>query len=72
MKILMRADKYGTLMYGDEDICPGIHFCPDWNDLPVFAGIPEADACQCGRLPKSEDEKPHSGADEPAEQETSA
>jgi hypothetical protein len=27
---------------------------------------------QCGRLPKSEDEKPHSGADEPAEQETSA
>ncbi len=49
-QILARADKFGAIYAGDEKICPGIHFCPDWDDLPVFIDSPEAEGCTCGRL----------------------
>lgn len=52
-KILARADKFGTIEVGDDRICPGIHFCPDWDDLPVCADRPEADGCTCGRIKRS-------------------
>jgi len=35
---------------GDDRICPGIHFCPDWDGLPVCADSPEAEGCSCGRI----------------------
>ena len=48
--ILDRADKRGHILLGDEDICPGIHFCKDWDGLAVCIDSPEAEGCHCGRL----------------------
>lgn len=60
-RVLERADKFGLIYEGDDAICGGIHFCPDWDGMAVCADSPEADGCHCGRLrPKastlSEDE----------------
>lgn len=56
IKVLTRADKMGMIYEGDSKICPGIHFCDDWDDLPVCDDSPEADACTCGRLTKKDEE----------------
>lgn len=50
--ILALADKSGTIRVGDSAICPQIHFCPDWDGLPICADSPEAEACVCGRIKK--------------------
>lgn len=55
--ILARADKFGHIYEGDYSICPGIHFCPDWDGLPVCIDSPEADGCNCGRLDKLKKER---------------
>ena len=47
---LAKADKYGAIEMGVDKICPGIHFCPDWDGLAVCADSPEANGCSCGRL----------------------
>jgi hypothetical protein len=54
--VLMRADKSGMIYEGDSEICPGIHFCSDWDSLPVCDDSPEADACGCGRLTEKDKE----------------
>lgn len=46
-KILERADRFGAIYEEDADICPGIHFCPDWDGLPVCIASPEAETCTC-------------------------
>ena len=48
--VLKRCDKFGAIELPDNDICPGIHFCPDWDRLAVCIDSPEADGCSCGRL----------------------
>lgn len=48
--VLAFADKHGVIREGDYEICPGIHFCPDWDRLPVCKDSPEADGCACGQL----------------------
>ena len=48
--ILDRADKRGHILLGDDDICPGIHFCPDWDGMAVCLDSSEAEGCDCGRL----------------------
>lgn len=53
-KVLDRADKFGHILLGDEKICPGIHFCADWDGMAVCRGAPEAEACTCGRLSESD------------------
>ena len=47
---LAKADKWGTIEMGVDKICPGIHFCPDWDDMAVCIDSPEAESCTCGRL----------------------
>lgn len=32
----------------DKKILPGIHWCPDWDYLPVFDNSPEKVGCTCG------------------------
>lgn len=49
-RILSAADRSGMIYMGDDRICPGIHFCPDWDGLPVCADSPEAEGCSCGRI----------------------
>ena len=53
-KILTRADKTGLIYQGDSDVCPQIHFCHDWDSLPICADSPEAEACTCGRITKGD------------------
>lgn len=48
--ILHRADKTGMIYKGDSTVCPQIHFCDDWDGLPICADSPEADGCTCGRI----------------------
>lgn len=50
IRILNRADRTGMIYQGDSDVCPGIHFCRDWDKLAVCKDSPEAEGCQCGRL----------------------
>lgn len=50
MKVLHRADKTGMIYTTDKEVCPGIHFCNDWDRLAVCNDSPEADGCCCGRL----------------------
>lgn len=45
--VLGRANKEGIIYVGDERICPGIHFCPEWDYLAIFDGSPESAACTC-------------------------
>jgi hypothetical protein len=52
-KVLALADKSGMILEGDPEICPGIHFCRDWDQMAVCADSPEAEGCACGRLKKS-------------------
>lgn len=52
--ILLLADKSGMIKQGDSEICPEIHFCPDWDELPICADSPEAEACTCGRIAKDQ------------------
>lgn len=52
--ILERADKFGHILMEDDHLCPGIHFCPDWDGLAVCEDSPEAYGCHCGRLKNRE------------------
>jgi len=33
-----------------EEVAAGWHFCFDWDGLLVGPGMPEIEACRCGRL----------------------
>jgi hypothetical protein len=48
--ILDKADKAGRIEPGDDRICPGIHFCSDWDGMAICIGCPEMDVCECGAL----------------------
>lgn len=50
--VLTHADRFGIIRVGDDQICPEIHFCPDWDQMPICADSPEAEACTCGRIKK--------------------
>lgn len=62
-RILERADKFGTIEVGDDEICPGIHFCFDWDQLPVCRDSPEAECCGCGRLSEGRSKAAEGGDD---------
>ena len=47
--ILFLADKMGEAPAGAQAICPGFHFCPDWDFLPICKDSPEWEACTCTR-----------------------
>ena len=52
--ILTIADRGGFIPDGGAAICPGIHFCPDWDGLPICEDSPEWDACTCPTPPKGD------------------
>ena len=47
--ILDRLDRDPAAFITDSDkrACPGIHFCPDWDELPVCFDSPEIEGCTC-------------------------
>lgn len=45
--ILAFTDSRGRISPWHNAICPGIHFCPDWDFLPVCDASPEKEACTC-------------------------
>lgn len=51
--VLDVADRRGRISADDDLICPGIHFCPDWDGLAVCADSPEAEGCTCDQKRKS-------------------
>jgi hypothetical protein len=52
-RVLAFADKFGVIREGDDEVCPGIHFCRDWDGMAICRDSPEAEGCACGRLSKS-------------------
>lgn len=46
--ILDRLDRCsGIIKQADREACPGLHWCPDWDDLPICDASPEKDGCSC-------------------------
>ncbi|MGN6769769.1 MAG: hypothetical protein ACTHJQ_07990 [Rhizobiaceae bacterium] len=43
-------DRTGVIMVSDWKLLPGIHFCPDWDHLPVCNASPEISGCTCRAL----------------------
>lgn len=52
--ILFLADKMGEAPLGAREICPGFHFCPDWDGLPICTASPEWEACTCTKADPQE------------------
>lgn len=44
---LQSVDKSGVYHAEDLDLLPGLHFCPDWDNLPVCDASPEKSGCTC-------------------------
>lgn len=44
---LVCADKQGRIEDVHRRTCPGIHFCPDWDFMPVCNDSPEKESCTC-------------------------
>lgn len=45
-------DQDADILDADRRLCPGLHFCPDWDGMPICEASPEWEACTC---PKPED-----------------
>lgn len=53
-EVLFYADKHGVIREGDYEVCPGIHFCRNWDEMAVCRDSPEAvGGCGCGRITES-------------------
>lgn len=48
-KALRVIDKTGVIKVGDRGLLPGLHFCPEWDDMAIFDLSPEKGACLCHR-----------------------
>lgn len=46
---LERLDRGGVITAADKIELPGIHWCPDWDFLPVCDASPEIEGCTCPR-----------------------
>lgn len=51
-RVLADADDLGRIFEPDKMVCPGIHFCPDWDYMPICDDSPEREACTCTPTPK--------------------
>lgn len=49
-QLLQVIDRCSIIHSSDDRVCPGIHFCPDWDFLPVCDDSPEKDGCTCGEV----------------------
>lgn len=60
----MTPERYNELMSDDtaklshEEMAAGWHFCPDWDDLLVGPGMPEAESCVGGCNALSDEFRP--------------
>lgn len=45
--VLRRIDKDGFFTQEDKRLLPGLHFCPEWDDLPISDECPEKSCCVC-------------------------
>lgn len=48
-RVLTLADGTDEIPQGAAVVCPGIHFCPDWDYLPICMDSPEWEACDCDK-----------------------
>ena len=46
-RALARIDRDETFDDEGRKLLPGIHFCPDWDYMPVFNDCPEKEGCTC-------------------------
>ena len=44
---LQAIEKAGAITEDDKRALPGVHFCDDWDGLPIFDGSPEKECCGC-------------------------
>lgn len=52
---LQRIDKTGLIAEEDKQELPGIHFCYEWDELPVCKDSPEWECCTFGIKRRMED-----------------
>lgn len=45
--LLKRIDLAGSFSKDEAILLPNLHFCPDWDFLPVCDDSPEAEGCTC-------------------------
>lgn len=45
--LLHHIDTYGFIPEDFRSVLPGVHFCPDWDGLPICDDSPEKEACTC-------------------------
>lgn len=50
-KAIARIDRTGKIEPGDRELLPLLHWCPDWDYLPVCVDSPEIDGCRCSFEP---------------------
>lgn len=46
-RAMTRIDRTGTMAPADRELLPGLHWCPDWDYLPVCDESPEKAGCTC-------------------------
>lgn len=44
---LHRVDRAGAINEEDRAVLPGVHFCPDWDEMAICDDSPEKDCCTC-------------------------
>ena len=55
LRMLQIADRMGEAPQGVDVTCPGFHFCPDWDELPICDDSPEREACTCRPTPTAQE-----------------
>ena len=45
--LLMEIDRTGSFTEEDMKTLPGLHFCPEWDEIPVCDDSPESEFCKC-------------------------
>lgn len=46
---LRRIDMTGEITEQDKAFLPGLHFCDDWDQLPIYDDSPEKESCTCDK-----------------------
>lgn len=46
--VLEGAERTGVILFPwQHAVCPGLHFCPDWDGMAICFDSPEIEACTC-------------------------
>ena len=45
--LLRKADLSGQIDSDAREFLPGVHFCPDWDEMAIYRESPEWECCTC-------------------------